>query len=158
MTHDRPDLDLTVTRIIAAPRDAVWNAWTDPALLAQWWVPAPSSCRVAELDLRPGGAFRTEISEDGTTYGPHVTGCFLEVQDLARLVWTDALVAGWRPAPASFVTAVITMADHPDGGTAYAATARHRDAADRDRHEQLGFHDGWGAVTQQLAALVESRT
>jgi uncharacterized protein YndB with AHSA1/START domain len=63
-------------------------------------------------------------------------------------------VAGWRPADAAFVTAVITMADHPDG-TEYTATAMHRNRADRDQHEELGFHDGWGTVIRQLADLVE---
>ncbi|MCP2266006.1 SRPBCC family protein [Promicromonospora thailandica] len=152
----RPDLDLTVSRVIRAPRAAVWDAWADPASLEQWWVPAPQVCRVRELDLRPGGSFRTELSQDGVEFGPHITGCFLAVDELERIVFTDALVAGWRPAPTSFVTAVITMEDHPDG-TAYRATALHRDAADRDRHEELGFHDGWGTVTRQLAALVEVR-
>ena len=150
-------LDLTVSRVIKAPRTAVWNAWTDPASFERWWVPAPAACRVQAMDLRPGGSFRTEISEDGTTFGPHITGCFLAVDELASIVFTDALVAGWRPAEAAFVTAVITMTDHPDG-TAYTATAMHRNTADRDEHERLGFHDGWGTVTQQLAAFVEERS
>ncbi|GAA3861936.1 SRPBCC family protein [Leifsonia kafniensis] len=139
-----------------APRSAVWTAWTDPALVEQWWVPAPEVCRVVEMDLRPGGSFRTEISPDGTAFGPHITGCFLAVDELERVVFTDALVAGWRPAPASFITASFTLRDHPDG-TEYTATEMHRDAADRDQHEQLGFHEGWGIVTRQLAELVESR-
>ncbi|MET4159742.1 SRPBCC family protein [Agromyces sp. PvR057] len=153
-TH--PELDLTVSRIIRAPRRAVWNAWTDPRAFEQWWVPAPEVCRVLEMDLRPGGAFRTEFSQDGAEFGPHISACFLAVDDLERIVWTDALVAGWRPAEASFVTAVIRMRDHPDG-TEYTATAMHGTAADRDRHDQLGFHDGWGTVTRQLAELVEQR-
>jgi uncharacterized protein YndB with AHSA1/START domain len=149
-----PELDLTVARIIGAPRSAVWAAWTDPARFAQWWVPAPQVCRVLDMDLRAGGSFRTEISEDGGPFGPHITGCFLAVDELERIVFTDALVADWRPAQASFVTAVITLQDHPDG-TAYTATAMHRDLDDRDRHEKLGFHEGWGTVTRQLAELVE---
>jgi uncharacterized protein YndB with AHSA1/START domain len=149
-----PELDLTVSRIIQAPRAAVWQAWADPASFEQWWVPAPTLCRVREMDLRAGGSFRTEISEDGRAYGPHITGCFLAVNELERIVYTDALVAGWRPAEASFVTAVITMADHPDG-TEYTATAMHRNVADRDQHEELGFQDGWGTVIRQLAAFVE---
>lgn len=153
----RPDLDLTVARVIAASRSSVWNAWADPASFEQWWVPAPQICRVREMDLRPGGSFRTELSEDGVEFGPHITGCFLAVDDLERIVFTDALVAGWRPATQPFVTAVITLRDHPDG-TEYSATAMHRDVADRDRHEQLGFHDGWGTVTRQLAELVEARS
>ena len=97
------------------------------------------------MDLRPGGSFRTEISHHGTEFGPHITGCFLAVDELERIVFTDALVAGWRPAEASFVTAVIAMKDHPDG-TEYTATAMHRNVADRDQHQQLGFHDGWGRI------------
>ncbi|HEX6666383.1 MAG TPA: SRPBCC family protein [Solirubrobacterales bacterium] len=149
-----PELDLTVARIIAAPRSAVWNAWADPASFEQWWVPAPETCRVREMDLRPGGSFRTEISHGGTDFGPHLAGCFLAVDELERIVFTDALVAGWRPAESSFMTAVIAMRDHPDG-TEYTATAMHRNIDDRDRHEQLGFQEGWGTVTRQLAELVE---
>jgi uncharacterized protein YndB with AHSA1/START domain len=119
-------------------------------------VPAPEICRVQEMDLRPGGSFRTELRQDDGEFGPHITGCFLAVDDLERIVFTDALVGGWRPADSSFMTAVITMQDHPEG-TAYTATAMHRNVADRDRHEELGFHDGWGTVTRQLAELVESQ-
>jgi uncharacterized protein YndB with AHSA1/START domain len=154
-TSVRPELDLTVSRIIKASRSAVWNAWADPASFEQWWVPAPEVCRVRDMDLRPGGSFRTEISQDGAEFTPHITGCFLAVDELERIVFTDALVAGWRPAETAFVTAVITMRDHPEG-TEYIATAMHRNLADRNQHEQLGFHDGWGTVIRQLADLVES--
>jgi uncharacterized protein YndB with AHSA1/START domain len=107
------------------------------------------------MDLRPGGSFRTEISHDGAEFGPHLNGCFLAVDELERIVFTDALLGGWRPSEASFMTAAITMEDHPEG-TEYTATAMHRNVADRDRHEELGFQDGWGTVTRQLAELVES--
>jgi uncharacterized protein YndB with AHSA1/START domain len=150
-----PRLDLTVSRVIKAPRSAVWSAWTNPASFEKWWVPAPEICRVKDMDLRPGGSFRTEISQDGTEFSAHVTGCFLAVDELERIVFTDALVAGWRPAEAAFMTAVIVMADHPDG-TEYTASAFHRNADDREQHERLGFHDGWGTVTRQLAELVEA--
>lgn len=52
------------------------------------------------------------------------------------------------------MTAEITLGDHPDG-TEYRAVVRHGDPADRDRHEELGFFDGWGAVTSALAVLAE---
>ena len=151
-----PALDLAVARIIRAPRTSVWNAWTDPASFEQWWVPAPQTCRVHEMDLWAGGGFRTEVSADGSKFGPHITGSFLAVDELERIVYTDALVAGWRPAESAFVTAVITMADHPSG-TEYVAVAKHRNSIDRAQHEELGFHDGWGAVAQQLAEFVEPR-
>lgn len=93
-----PDLDLTISRVIRAPRPAVWDAWTDPASFEQWWVPAPAVCKVLDLDLRPGGAFLTQISEDGGEFLPHMNGCFLAIEDLERIVFTNALVSGWRPA------------------------------------------------------------
>ncbi|MCC7273810.1 MAG: SRPBCC domain-containing protein, partial [Alphaproteobacteria bacterium] len=60
-----PALDLTISRIIKAPRALVWSAWTDPASFEQWWVPAPARCKVMDMDLRPGGPFVTRISEHG---------------------------------------------------------------------------------------------
>ena len=106
------------------------------------------------MDLRPGGAFVTEMSENGGEFMPHVAGCYLAVDHQERIVFTDALLGGWRPAEQSFMTAVITFRDHPDG-TDYVARAMHRNPADRQRHDDLGFFDGWGTVTRQLAELVE---
>lgn len=149
-----PDLDLSVSRVIRAPRAAVWSAWTDPTKFAQWWVPEPARCEVAAMELVPGGAFETRISEDGGPFDPHISGCFLAVDPLERIVWSTALVAGWRPASSPFITAVITLADHAEG-TEYTALAMHKDQADRNTHAELGFSDGWGTVTAQLARLVE---
>src|SRR4029453_6571056 len=93
-----PELDLTISRVIKAPRSVIWNAWTDPASFEQWWIPAPARCRVMEMDPHPGGSFVTEISESGGDFAPHLSACFLAVDDLERIVFTNALVGGWRPA------------------------------------------------------------
>lgn len=148
------ELDLTISRVIEAPRSAVWNAWTDPASFEQWWVPVPAKCRVMEMDLRPGGAFTTQISENGGDFAPHINGCFLAVDHLERIVFTNSLVGGWRPAENPFMSAIITLADHPQG-TEYVAHVMHKNNADRNMHEEMGFADGWGTVIAQLAALVE---
>jgi uncharacterized protein YndB with AHSA1/START domain len=149
-----PDLDLTISRVIKAPRSAVWNAWTDRASFEQWWIPAPAKCRVLQMDLRPGGSFMTEISDDGGDYTPHLNACFLAVDDLERIVFTNALVGGWRPAEQAFMTAIITLHDHPMG-TDYVAHVMHKNTTDRDLHQEMGFFDGWGTVAKQLAELVE---
>jgi len=149
-----PDLDLTISRVIKAPRPVIWNAWTDRASFEQWWVPAPAKCKVLEMDLRPGGSLVTQISENGGAFVPHMSACFLAVDTLERIVFTDALVGGWRPAEQPFMTAIITLRDHAMG-TEYVAQAMHRNSGDRDRHEEMGFYDGWGTVTEQLARLVE---
>ena len=153
-TTPDPELDLTLSRIIRVPRQAVWSAWADPASFEQWWVPKPARCRVEAMDLRPGGAFTTRISENGGGFAPHLDACFLDVVPGERIVFTNALVGGWRPAAHPFMTAIITLRDHAEG-TEYAAHVMHRSSADRDLHDQMGFYDGWGTVIGQLAALVE---
>jgi uncharacterized protein YndB with AHSA1/START domain len=152
----RPDLDLTISRVIKAPRSAIWSAWTDPASFEQWWVPSPARCKVLEMDLRPGGSFVTQISEHGGDFMPHLSACFLAVDDLERIIFTNALVGGWRPAEQPFMTAIITLRDHPLG-TDYVAHVMHKNNADRNLHEELGFYDGWGTVIEQLARLAEQR-
>ena len=151
------ELDLEVSRIIKAPRERVWRAWVDPERLAKWWIPHPMACRVVSLDLQPGGAFVTEMSENGGPFVPHLSACFLDVLPRERIIYTNALTGGWRPAEHGFVTAIITLSDHPEG-TRYCAQALHKSRADREKHEELGFHDGWGTVVAQLAKLVETKT
>jgi uncharacterized protein YndB with AHSA1/START domain len=154
MTLD-PQRDLEITRIIKAPRQAVWDAWSQPEQFAKWWLPEPETCRVIALDLRPGGGLKTEMSQDGS-FVPHMDACYLDVEPGRRIVFTNALTGGWRPAEQPFITAVITFDDHPDG-TAYRAHVMHKDPETRSMHEELGFYDGWGTVADQLARLVEGR-
>ncbi|MDB4881442.1 MAG: hypothetical protein JWL95_208 [Gemmatimonadetes bacterium] len=151
-----PARDLTLSRVIKAPREVIWNAWTDAASFEKWWIPAPARCKVLAMELRPGGSFETQISENGGDFMPHLRGCFLAVDDLERIVFTNSLVDGWRPAEQPFMTAIITLRDHPDG-TEYLAHVMHKNSADRNMHEEMGFYDGWGTVTEQLAALAERR-
>jgi len=95
-----PDLDLSLDRVIRAPRDAVWNAWTDPASLAQWWLPTPTSCRVDRLDVGPGGAFVTSMSDDGIDFVPHLDACFLAVEMVSgSCSRTPLTAAGVPPRP-----------------------------------------------------------
>jgi len=151
-----PALDLSIERIIRASPESIWRAWTDAAQLQKWWVPAPSVARIDALEPRAGGAFITQMSDDGETFVPHTDGIFLVVDEGRRLVFTNAITSAWRPnspAPVA-MTAEILLDLHPDG-TRYRAIVRHGDAAARDHHEKLGFHDGWGSVTSALADLVE---
>jgi uncharacterized protein YndB with AHSA1/START domain len=151
-----PDLDLSVERIIRAPRASVWNAWIDPSSLERWWLPAPARCRVDRLEVRPGGAFVTSMSDDGADFAPHIDACFLVIDELERIAFTNAIDSAWRPAtPSVSMTAEIALSDHPDG-TDYRIVVRHGDPTARSRHEDLGFADGWGTVTDQLARFVES--
>lgn len=144
--------DLTLEKTLSASPDVVWRCWSEPALLERWFAPAPVTTRVVSLDLRPGGAFATEMTLADGVVMPASEGCFLVVEPARRLVFTDALRSDWRPNAAPFMTAEITLT--PEGSaTRYVANVRHVDAEGRRRHEEMGFETGWGAALDQLDQL-----
>ncbi len=146
------DNDLIISRVISAPRTTLWEAWTTPELLKEWWAPRHWTTEVSAFDLRAGGAFHTFMKgpDGGESDNP---GCFLEMISQTRLVFSSCLIGGWRPAtPWMSFTAVISMTDEGEN-TRYIATVMHPDQATRDRHEALGFFDGWGTCIDQLAEL-----
>ena len=149
-----PKLDLKLEREIDVPVHLVWKVWTTPAHLKEWFVPKPWTIASCELDLKPGGIFRTVMQGPDGEQHDH-TGCWLEVVPHSRLVWTDTLLPGFRPAPNPFVTAVLTLEEVAEG-TRYTATVMHKDAGDRERHEAMGFQEGWGKATDQLIALMRA--
>ncbi|WP_257548857.1 SRPBCC domain-containing protein [Sphingopyxis sp. DBS4] len=149
------DTELTISRLIKGPPSAVWDAWSDPAKLASWWIPAPILCLVDTLDLRPGGGFVTRMREGDGDWQPHVDGCFLEVLPEKRLVFTTVMTEGWQPVePWLAITAILTFAAQ-DGGTLYSARVLHKSPEDSRKHEEMGFQDGWGTTLGQLADMLE---
>ena len=149
--------DLVLERTLDAPIDLVWNAYTDPDHLKQWFAPRPYQITECELDLRPGGIFRIRMTgPDGFDTGHGNAGCVLEVVEGRKLAWTSALGPGYRPAEMgegceSFpMTAIVTFEDAGGGKTFYRAVALHKNAADMEAHEKMGFQDGWGTTARQL--------
>ncbi len=69
-----------------------------------------------------------------------------------RLVFTDAYAKAWEPSPKPFMTVILTFEDE-GGKTRYTARVLHWTEADREAHEKMGFHEGWGRCADQLAAL-----
>ncbi|MGV7206430.1 SRPBCC family protein [Oxalobacteraceae bacterium A2-2] len=155
MTHTvenfDPTLDLYFEREVDISPAKIWAAWTQPEHIVHWFTPAPWKTVEAQVDLRPGGLFRTVMeSPDGAR---HVNiGTFLEIVPNQRLVWTTALGPGFRPTGVDFVTAFITLEDLPGGRTRYIACARHKDEATLRQHQEMGFEQGWNAALEQLIA------
>lgn len=146
--------DLVISRHLNASPKRVWRAWTEPDQLRIWFAPKPVEVLRAVIDPRPGGICDIAMRlPDGTVMdeGP---GCVLVAEANHKLVWSDAMGPDFRPRGAPFITVIVLM--DPDGdGTRYSARVLHKDEADRIRHEQMGFADGWGQCLDQLAELVE---
>ena len=106
----------------------------------------------AEFDVRPGGTnFVVMRGSDGAEMEHR--GGYLEAVPGRRLVFTDAYTGDRELSGKPFMTVVLTFDDHGDGPTRYLASVRHWTVADREAHEGMGFHQGWGVATDQLAAL-----
>ena len=84
-----PRLDLVLERVVEVPPELVWKAWTEPEHLKRWFTPLPWTTVECEIDLRPGGIFRTVMRSPEGQDHPNM-GCYLEVVPNRRLVWTDA--------------------------------------------------------------------
>jgi uncharacterized protein YndB with AHSA1/START domain len=157
-------LDLLLERTVDVAPELVWAAWTTPALLMKWFTPSPWKTVECEIDLRPGGAFNTVMeSPDGKRFPG--SSCYLEIVPNRKLVWTSAMMPGYRPVKSArqssseescddlLFTAVISIL--PEGkGTRYSALAIHNDPESCKRHEDMGFYNGWGTVLDQLVALM----
>lgn len=149
-----PETDLTFTRTINAPRSVLWECWTTPEHIKNFFVPKPHAIEKCEIDLRVGGKFNTTMNVEGAQMENE--GVYLEVVEDTRLVFTDTYSEGWKPAADPFMTAIIEFADDGSGGTIYTATARHRSSEARQSHEDMGFYTGWGAVATQLEEYARS--
>jgi uncharacterized protein YndB with AHSA1/START domain len=156
-----PELDLLLEREVDAPAHLLWRALTTPDLLMQWFCPRPWKTVECDIDLRPGGVFRTVMeSPEGVRMGEG-KGCYLEVVENQRLVWTSALGPGYRPnmlepgQPGFLFTAVITLEAMGEGAK-YSALVIHADPEAKTSHEEMGFHGGWGAALTQLVEVAQS--
>ena len=148
--------ELVLARIIDATPEQVFRAWTTPERFPDWFCPKPWRAECEKMDLRPGGASVV------TMYGPDGEvspnrGVYLEVVPNRKIVFTDAYTEGWVPSDdGGMMTAVLTFEPAEGGKTLYVARVGHPTAEKRKQHEQMGFHDGWGVVAEQLEAVART--
>lgn len=159
-----PELDLMLAREVDVTPEEIWQAWTTPEHLKQWFCPLPWKTVACDINLQPGGLFRTVMqSPEGQQFTN--SGCYLELLPNKKLSWTNALQPGFRPAPvpeqapghecaALVITASIVLAPTVRG-TLYTAYALHADTASRQRHAEMGFEQGWSIVLDQLVATIK---
>lgn len=152
---DSADHNLSIHRILNAPRSAVWRCWTEQDLLKQWFCPKPWTVPEADFDLRPGGRMNTVMAGPGGERVENI-GCFLEIVPQERLVFTDVFSEGFMPRAEAFMTGVVELSETSDGRTQMIWSARHATAEARQKHLDMGFEQGWNAAADQLDALAQS--
>ena len=128
-------------------------------MLKQWFCPKPWQVTDCRIELHPGGEFFTVMEGPGGERSEN-HGCYLEVVPHQRLVWTGMMTKGFRPVPSNqmgfaFVARVEFMRN--GSGILYRARVSHSDEEGRLRHEQMGFHQGWGMAFAQLEGLFKNQ-
>jgi uncharacterized protein YndB with AHSA1/START domain len=141
-------VELEFVRTYDAPRQLVWDAWTDPDQIAQWWGPPGVSTprESIELDLRPGGRIAFDMVDDATGARYPNSGTFVEVDPPARIVWSDDGFADGTGKG----TATITFTED-DAATTTLTISLVADFSDAVR---AGAELGWAGQLDKLAAYL----
>ncbi len=155
--------DLVITRVFDAPRDLVWNAWTDPESLKRWWGPKGFTTPYAKIDLRVGGKYLNCMrSPEGKDYWS--TGVYREIVPMERIVCTDSFAdeegnvvpaTHYGMGPDLPIEMLVTVTLEDQGGKT-KLTLRH--AGLPAGPDQEGAEAGWSQSLDKLAVALAART
>lgn len=148
------DQQIVLSRVFDAPRRMVWDAWTDPEQVAQWWGPTGFTTTVVEMDLRPGGVWKMVMhGPDGTDY-PNKS-VFTEVVPLERLGYR---LSGGKPGGPPVRFESITTFEDEGAGTLVTMRMVFPSAEERDRNVRE-YHsiEGGKQHLESLAAYLADR-
>ncbi|MBV9108696.1 MAG: SRPBCC family protein [Gemmatimonadetes bacterium] len=143
------DREIVTTRVFQAPRERVFDAYTDAGNIGRWWGPRGFTTTTHEMDVRPGGVWRNTMhSPDGTDYPNYVV--YSEVVRPERLVWDHGTVQGEPPQ----FHATVTF-EEVEGGTRVTLrtlfpTAAARDLVVRDYGAVEGARDTLDRLAEHL--------
>jgi uncharacterized protein YndB with AHSA1/START domain len=154
--NDPSDREFSITRIFDAPRELVWQAWTDPKHVAQWWGPRGFTTTIEEMDVRPGGVWKQVMhGPDGTDY-PNKS-VFKEVVKPERIVYS--LGGGKKGAPGVHFEATWTFDALDDGKTRVTIRMVFPSAEDRDKIvKEYGAIEGGKQTLERLAEHLPKMT
>jgi len=142
---------VVMTRLFDAPRERIFRAYTDPALMARWWGPHGFTIEVCELNVRPGGAWRIHHrAPDGSEY--RFKGQYREVAEPERLVSTFGMDGMFED---KLIVDSLTL-EEKDGRTRLTAVSRFESMADRDAMLETGMEEGAGQSFDRLADLLRT--
>lgn len=159
--------EFVISRVFDAPRELVWQSWTEPRHLAQWWGPRGMTNPVCELEVRPGGAYRIVMrAPDGAEYP--MEGIFREVVAPARLVltmdcsghpdaWHDLVDPNRDKTKKPRVELLQTVTFENLGGkTRLTVRTTFASLALRDAMLKMGMTEGWSQSLDRLTEWVAS--
>jgi len=147
------DTEVQVERIFDAPRDLVWDCYTDETLVADWLGPRRLKMRIEKWDFRVGGKWHYfHIDEEGNEY--EFFGEFREIEQPTKIVQTSNFVMEPQP-PASIDS--VEFIELGDGRTKLVGSTTFESKEQRDGMVQSGMEKGMSESFEQLDEILDSR-
>ena len=136
------DRRLRIVRSFAAPREAVFRAWTDPKQLVKWWGPKGYTCPDCAMDMREGGRWRTTMrSPEGTNH--IVGGVYRKIQPHSLLSFTWAWSTDGKPGHETVIT--VELSERGTMTEMVFTQETFESVASRDQHSH-----GWNSSFECL--------
>jgi uncharacterized protein YndB with AHSA1/START domain len=145
----RDERAITMSRILNAPRERVWEAYTNPELIPQWWGPRTHTTTVDQMDVRVGGVWRyISRDTDGNEYA--FNGVYKKVEAPERLISTFE----FEPMAGHISTDALILEELPDGTTKIDTRTTFDSLDDLDGMLQSGMEEGAIESWDRLEELV----
>lgn len=154
------DKEIAIERVINAPRDKVWAAWTTPAEIEKWWGPRGMTTRVDEMDFREGGVWQfTMIDGDGNEYPSK--GVYKEIVEEEKVAVTDEFgdsENNERVAPEGLPVGIVNTVTFEEAGdqTKVTVSIVHRTLEDKEKHEKMGVVEGFGSMLDKFDEYLQN--
>lgn len=149
------DREIVISRVFDAPRELVWQAWTDPKHVMQWWGPAGFKNETCISDLQVGGHFQLEMrAPDGNIY--HCIGTFREIVKPERIVYDGEATEGHPCGAGIPPRAVVTVSfTEQDGKTRLTLHTRFASAERKQAAAAARFVISWEEALERLAKSID---
>jgi len=147
-TQQSKETEIVINREFTAPRQLVWDVWTQPKHIEKWFGPKGFDTRVEKFDFKVGGrATYVMVGPDGKEYPG--TGVYKEIVPIEKIVTTDEFGEGFEEShpdmdlPQGMVTTALF--DDLSDKTKLTLIISHPTVEDRKKHEAMGVVDGWNS-------------
>lgn len=147
-TNDKKNRTLSIKKVLDAPIELVWDAWTNPDHIIQWWAPPGMKIKVIEHEFKVGGKWKYSMPmPDGNMFVSE--GKYLKIEPMKEIVTT----ADFKPMTEGVELHVSFEADGDK--TNFAFSVVHETEEYAKAQEKMGFYNGWGSAFTRLETVIE---
>jgi uncharacterized protein YndB with AHSA1/START domain len=147
--NDRKDRTLSIKKVFDAPIKLVWEAWTNPGHIIQWWAPPGMKITVVEHNFKVGGKWKYSMPmPDGNLFISE--GTYIEIEPLKKIVTT----ADFKPMTEGVELHILFEAD--GNKTIFTFSVVHDTPEYAKQQEKMGFYNGWGSALNRMETVLSN--